>query len=71
MRKSSAVVGHSHPREPSISNLARGIFLEIGENPMREGLVRTPERFQEALRDLTSGYALSPKAVVGDGIFES
>ena len=71
MSKSPAIISHLHSSEPTICNLARGMFLEIGENPMREGLVRTPERFQKALRDLTSGYGLTPEAVAGDGIFES
>ncbi len=56
---------------PSIPNLARGIFLEIGENPTREGLLRTPERFYKAIQYLMSGYAESIQSVVGEGIFES
>ena len=55
----------------SIPNLARGLFSEIGEDPMREGLIRTPERFYKAVQDLTAGYAMTPEAVVGEGIFES
>lgn len=56
---------------PLIPHLARGIFLEIGEDPKREGLVKTPERFYKAIQELTSGYTTTPEAVVGDGIFES
>jgi GTP cyclohydrolase I len=55
----------------SIPNLARGIFLDIGEDPKREGLLRTPERFYKAMQELTSGYTLTPAAVAGEGIFES
>ncbi len=54
-----------------IPSLARGIFLEIGEDPNREGLLKTPDRFYKAIQDLTSGYALTPAAVVGEGVFDS
>jgi GTP cyclohydrolase IA len=56
---------------PVIPNLARGLFLEIGEDPKREGLARTPERFYKAFQELTSGYSLTPEIVVGEGVFES
>jgi len=55
----------------AIPTLAKGIFAEIGEDPKREGLLKTPERFHKAIQDLTSGYALTPEGVVGEGIFES
>ena len=55
----------------SIPSLARGIFLDIGEDPKREGLVKTPERFYKAIQDLTSGYSITPEQVVGEGIFDS
>lgn len=54
-----------------IPGLARGIFLEIGEDPLREGLQRTPERFYKSIQDLTSGYKMTPEDVVGEGIFAS
>jgi GTP cyclohydrolase I len=56
---------------PSIPTLAKEIFIEIGEDPRREGLLKTPERFQKAIRELTSGYSQTPEEVVGDGVFES
>jgi GTP cyclohydrolase I len=55
----------------AIPTLARGIFLDIGEDPQREGLLRTPERFHKAIQELTSGYAQTPEGVVGNGIFQS
>lgn len=58
--------------EPSlIPRLAKELFFEIGENPNREGLERTPERFYKAIQDLTSGYHTTAEEVVGEGIFES
>jgi len=47
------------------------MFLEMGENPKREGLLKTPERFHKAIQHLTSGYGKTPSEVIGDGIFSS
>ena len=42
----------------------------LGEDPTREGLVRTPSRVASALKWMTQGYASSAEEVVGNGIFE-
>src|SRR5689334_2047010 len=49
--------------------VARQLSL-IGENPDREGLMKTPERVATAMEWLTQGYRLSPADVVGDALFE-
>jgi GTP cyclohydrolase I len=48
----------------------RAILIALGEDPERQGLRRTPERVEAALRWLTRGYRLSLADVVGDGVFE-
>jgi GTP cyclohydrolase I len=48
----------------------RAIIAGLGEDPDREGLVRTPERVEKALRFLTQGYAQSAEKVIGDALFE-
>ena len=45
------------------------ILAELGEKPEREGLLKTPERVEEVLRFLTSGYALDPKAILSNALF--
>ncbi|MBR4674844.1 MAG: GTP cyclohydrolase I FolE [Victivallales bacterium] len=50
-------------------NLIRQMLLNIGENPDREGLRKTPERMAKALEFLTKGYAQNPDDVVGEAIF--
>ena len=47
------------------------IIKAIGEDPQREGLVKTPQRFAGALRTILSGYERTPEDVVGKGIFAS
>jgi GTP cyclohydrolase I len=42
----------------------------IGENPEREGLLKTPERVANSLTWLTRGYDLDVSEVVGDAVFE-
>jgi GTP cyclohydrolase I len=67
----------SNDRAPELSHsysapkLVRNLLQEIGEDPAREGLQRTPERFHKAFLELTSGYALTVEDVVGEGVFDS
>jgi len=42
--------------EESIADLVRKMIALVGEDPNREGLRKTPERFEKALKFLTSGY---------------
>jgi GTP cyclohydrolase I len=49
--------------------LTRDMLIKIGENPDREGLKKTPERFDEAIRFLTSGYHQDPREVLQRAIF--
>ncbi|MBN2355383.1 GTP cyclohydrolase I FolE [candidate division KSB1 bacterium] len=42
----------------------------LGEDPQREGLVRTPQRVDAALRYLTRGYHQNPEQLLNDAIFQ-
>ncbi|HZO92087.1 MAG TPA: GTP cyclohydrolase I FolE [Chthonomonadaceae bacterium] len=46
-----------------------GLLEEVGENPEREGLVKTPHRAAEAMRFLTGGYKQSLEKIVNGAIF--
>jgi len=59
-----------HPR--SLTRIAahyRAILEEIGEEPGREGLKKTPERVAKALQFLTHGGALDPAAILRSAMF--
>ncbi len=57
--------------EEKVERLIRELLKEIGEDPNREGLVRTPIRVAKALAYLTRGYQMKPHEVVNQAIFES
>lgn len=46
------------------------ILKEIGENPEREGLKKTPERMAKAMKYLTKGYNEDPKEILRSAMFE-
>src|SRR5215204_2448946 len=52
-----------------MQNLVRRLLTELGEDPDREGLARTPQRVEKALRFLTSGYAANIDQVLNDALF--
>ena len=47
----------------------REVLAAIGEDPGREGLQKTPERVEKALRFLTQGYAQQPEALLNKALF--
>jgi GTP cyclohydrolase I len=58
------------PQDESIADLMQKLLLKIGENPERQGLVRTPARAEKALRFLTSGYDVDVAGIVNGAIFD-
>jgi GTP cyclohydrolase I len=58
-----------HGKEEGIADLVRVMLSQIGEDPARDGLRRTPERFERALRYLTSGYHQDPEKVLSGAMF--
>lgn len=53
----------------SIEESVTDILRELGEDPEREGLVKTPQRVARALQYLTKGYNEDPKAVINGALF--
>ena len=48
----------------------RTMLLSVGEDPEREGLLKTPHRVAEAMRFLTQGYSQSLETIVNNAIFD-
>ena len=56
-------------KEQPIAPLVKQILERLGEDPLREGLARTPERVERALQFLTSGYGVDVNEVVNGALF--
>jgi len=54
-----------------VAELIRELLVEMGEDPEREGLLRTPERVAKAYEFLSSGYRKSIDEVVNQAVFQS
>lgn len=54
---------------PTLENHYKDILNLIGEDPTREGLVKTPHRVAKALQYITHGYQLDPKSIIQSAIF--
>jgi len=53
----------------SIADLVRKMIVLLGEDPNREGLRKTPERFEKALKYLTSGYHQNMDSLLNGATF--
>lgn len=53
-----------------MTDAVREIILGVGEDPEREGLLKTPKRVADAMRFLTSGYTQSLEELVNGAIFD-
>lgn len=70
MRKESTDTETIHlAGEETIADLVRRMIVLLGEDPNREGLRRTPERFEKALRYLTSGYRQDSDKLLNGAMF--
>lgn len=54
----------------SLEGAVRTLLGEIGEDPTRDGLVRTPERMRRMYGELTAGYRTDPDALINGACFE-
>jgi GTP cyclohydrolase I len=53
-----------------MEEIIRRLLVEIGEDPGREGLLKTPHRVAAAWKFLTNGYAQDPKAILEKAVFK-
>jgi len=58
-----------HDRE-TIENAVRDILRSVGEDPDREGLLKTPDRVARMYGELLAGYTTDPEKLINGAIFE-
>jgi GTP cyclohydrolase I len=58
-----------HPDGATMEEHIRQILKAVGEDPDREGLLKTPRRVAQALTFLTRGYEMDPAKVINDALF--
>lgn len=69
-RKAPASPGAAAPGgQDRLLALVRELLASLGENPGREGLLKTPARVAESLRDLTSGYTADMNRIINGALF--
>lgn len=55
--------------EARLITIVKDMLQCLGEDPTREGLAKTPERYARAILFFTKGYTENPKDIVGNAIF--
>lgn len=57
--------------DPKLTEQIKGLLREIGEDPERDGLQRTPYRFLKSFRFLTNGYEKDPETIINGALFDA
>jgi GTP cyclohydrolase IA len=63
------IEGMTFGSDEQIEEAVRTILENIGEDPAREGLLKTPSRVATMYAELTAGYRVDPQALINDAIF--
>ncbi len=69
MSQTTEIVVPETAGSESIADLVRKMLVQLGEDPNREGLRHTPERFEKALRFLTKGYAQDHDKILNGAMY--
>jgi GTP cyclohydrolase I len=69
--KSKAVIKVMPPSGPSVAEHMKEVLAMLGEDPSREGLLHTPERYEKAMQYLTRGYEESLEQIVNGALFQA
>src|SRR5271169_5979134 len=69
MAEATEIIINETKGQETIADLVRRMLPLLGEDANREGLRRTPERFEKALRFLTSGYRQDPEKLLNGAMF--
>jgi GTP cyclohydrolase I len=63
-------VVHPTAVKPDLPVLIKELLAGLGEDPHREGLLRTPQRVAKSLRELTSGYQVDVDRLINNALFD-
>jgi GTP cyclohydrolase I len=55
----------------AIADAVRTILVNLGEDPEREGLLKTPERVARAYEEIFAGYDVDPESMINDAFFDT
>src|SRR5438132_2581415 len=53
-----------------LPDLIKDLLIQVGEDPSREGLLKTPQRVAKSLRDLTAGYHVDVDRLINQALFD-
>ena len=70
MPSTSAIIETPLLDSVSTQDLYRELLIRIGEDPTRDGLLRTPERMEKSMAFLTRGYTMNVTAVLHEALFD-
>ena len=65
-----AITQSQHLTEVSTQEMYAELLRRFDEDPTRDGLLRTPERVEQAMHDLTRGYKQDPAAILREALFD-
>lgn len=57
-------------RKPALENAVRTVLENIGEDPQRDGLLKTPNRVARMFDELTAGYTIDPERLINGALFD-
>lgn len=60
----------SRMMDRSLPELVKNLLIQLGEDPFREGLAKTPQRVAKSLRELTSGYHVDIDRLINGALFD-
>ena len=69
--KSQSIETSDSQKEHDMTILYRQIIEQIGEEPQRQGLIKTPRRAADAMKFMTQGYKQNIKILLNNAIFDS
>ena len=69
--RDSDTLPEEHIKTPGLADLTHEWLTVIGEDPEREGLLKTPKRVEKAWQFITSGYRMDLGEVANDAVFEA